>query len=125
MREITSHKVNGCNECIVIEATDEPGHGGASHNYRISGLKGPLDHHPIPTIDLRFQNGPLNEVGTNGITHEALLAVVADRLDGFQRGPYACHENYVALEAVRSAMAALKARTLFRVARGVEGTHTV
>lgn len=30
------------------------------------------------------------EVGTNGITHEALLAVLIDRLQSFQRGEYSC-----------------------------------
>lgn len=124
-REITTHKVNGVNECIVIEAIDQPGHGGACHQYRMSGLKGPLDHHPIPTVDIRFQNGPIQEVGTNGLTHEALLAIVQDRLECFQKGPYSCQENQAALDAVTAAMGALKSRTEKRLARGVEGTHAV
>ncbi|HYE79742.1 MAG TPA: hypothetical protein VEI97_17280 [bacterium] len=123
MRQITSHKANVLNECIVVEALDGPGAGGASHEYRISGFKGPLDHHPIPTIDIRFQNGPINEVGANGVTNEALLAVVIDRLEGFQSGPFACDENQLALEHARCAMEALRSRTKGRVARGVEGTH--
>lgn len=125
MRQLTGHQVNGCNEVIVIEVLDEPGQGGACHNYRISGLKGPLDHHPIPTIDIRFQNGPLKEVGTNGITHEALLAILIDRLQGFQSGPYACEENGTALIMLQDAQASLQRRTKARVDRGVEGTHTV
>lgn len=123
MREIHSHKVNGLNECIVVEAIDGPGSGGASHEYRISGVKGPLDHHPIPTIDIRFQNGPLNEVGANGITNEALLAVVIDRLQCFQKGPFACRENALALTKLEESMHWLHHRTRERVARGVEGTH--
>lgn len=123
-REITTHRVNGVNECIVIEAIDFPGHGGACHEYRISGLKGPLDHHPIPTIDVRFQNGPIQEVGTN-VTQEALLAIVKDRLEHFQAGPYACEENGEALKCLNDALEWLHIRTKRRITRGVEGTHTV
>lgn len=124
-RELNGHKVNGCNECIVIDVLDEPGQGGACHNYRISGLKGPLDNHPIPTIDIRFQNGPIRECGTNGITHEALLAILIDRLEGFQSGKYATVENQIALDHLRAAQATLKFRTEQRVRRNVEGTHAV
>jgi hypothetical protein len=123
MRELTSHKVNGLNECIEIAVLDEPGSGGACHLYQIRGIKGPLDHHPIPTIDIRFQNGPINEAGANGITGEALLAVVEDRLKSFQSGPYACRENALALTHLQEAMHWLHHRTRERVARGVEGTH--
>jgi hypothetical protein len=121
-RELTSHKVNGLNELIVIEVLDAPGSGGASHEYRLSGLKGPLDHHPIPTIDIRFQNGPVQEVGANGISQEALLAVVEDRLKSFQAGPYACRENALALTHLQEAMHWLHHRTRERMQRGVEGT---
>lgn len=125
MREITTHKVNVLNECIVVEAMDGPGPGGASHLYQISGFKGPLDHHPIPTVEIRFQNGAINEVGANGLSNECLLAIVADRLEGFQSGPYACEENANALIYVRFAMERLKDRTMKRVERGVEGTMKV
>jgi hypothetical protein len=121
-RQLTSHKVNGLNECITIEVLDEPGQGNACHEYRISGLKGPLDHHPIPTIGIRFQKGPVQENGYNGISNEALLAIVEDRLLGFQSGPYACRENACALTKIQEAMMWLHKRTRDRVARGVEGT---
>lgn len=125
MRELTSHKVNGLNECIEVVALDSPGSGGANHQYEIRGVKGPLDHHPIPTIPIRFQNGPIAEVGANGISNEALLAIVIDRLECFQRGQYTCRENALALTKAQEAMHWLKHRTLERTARGVEGTHKV
>jgi hypothetical protein len=81
-REITSHKVNGVNDGLTITVMDEPGPGGANHKYRLS-----YDTKDSPggmLQELQFQNGPLAEVGTNGITHEALLAVVIDRLRAFQ-----------------------------------------
>lgn len=122
MREIRTHRNNVLNECIKIEVLDEPGSGGASHLYRLSGVQGPLDNHPIPTVEIRFQKGPLKEVGTNGLTNEALLAVVEDRLASFQCGPFACEENGLALAKIRGALSDLSSRTRERVARGVEGT---
>lgn len=124
LRELTSHKVNGLNESIVIGVFDPPGQGNASHVYQIRGIEGPIDHHPIPVVNISFQNGPLNEVGANGITNEALLAVVEDRLKGFQSGPFACRENAMALTHLQEAMHWLHHRTRERLARGVEGTHT-
>ncbi len=54
-----------------------------------------------------------------------VLGTLIDRLEGFQSGQYACAENQNALEALRMAQNALKYRTEKRLARGVEGTHTV
>ena len=100
-REITSHKVNGLNEALRITTTDEPGAGGAHHEYVIAGVQGPLDHHPIKTTEIHFQNGPIAEAGYNGISGEALLAVVVDRLECFQKGQYACSENALALTKIQ------------------------
>ena len=122
MREITSHKVNGLNECIKVEALDGPGPGNASHHYKLSGVQGPLDHHPIPTVEIRFQNGGINDVGANGLSNDALRAIVEDRLLGFQSGQFACRENALALTKIPEAMHWLHHRTRERVSRGVEGT---
>lgn len=122
MRELTGHKVNGCNDEITIQVIDQPGHGGACHYYQASW----------PTREasatdscycINFQDGPINQVGTNGLTHEVLLAILIDRLEGFQSGQYACQENADALIACQSAQTILKSRTEKRLARGVEGTH--
>lgn len=118
MRELSGHKVNGCNDGLAIMVLDEPGSGGASHKYLISGGK-------YINCAVEFQNGPIPEVGTNGVTHEALLAIVIDRLESFQAGPYQCEENATALSCLLLAQAALKSRTEKRLARGVEGTHTI
>ena len=126
IREITTHKVNGCNDEITVESTDAPGSGGAHHRYRIDGpSRRVAGVGTIPNFrcDVRFQNGPIKEAGINGVTNEALLAIVADRLGCFQSGPFACDENQEALGFVKAAMAVLKSRTEKRLARGVEGTH--
>ena len=36
-RELIAHKVNGLNEALDIIVTDEPGAGGANHEYLILG----------------------------------------------------------------------------------------
>lgn len=122
-REITTHKVNGCNEAITVTAIDDPRHGDACHQYQIA-LPAPPDE-DYEVVELDFQNGPIAEVGTNGVTHEALLAILIDRLEGFQSGPYNCFENAQALNHLRGALTILHERTKARLKRGVEGTHTV
>src|SRR5882672_10115250 len=113
MREITSHKVvgNERNE-LFIGVTDEPGAGGANHEYlvyswpHLENLKCVLR-----TAEIKFQNGPIPVNGINGVTHEVLLAIVADRLNSFQCGPYPCAENDMALHHVVQALNWLKQRT--------------
>lgn len=123
MRTIDEHKVNPANDTITINVTDEPGSGGANHSYEVSGFDG--DSCDSPDLKILFQNGPIAEAGVNGVTHEVLLAIVADRLRSFQKGPFACKANACALTHIEEAMHWLQQRTLERMRRGVEGTHTV
>jgi hypothetical protein len=130
MRTIYDHVVNPANDKLTINVVDAPGSGGASHSYEIVGFNtsgNPSDYADAPSTDLGivFQNGPINEVGVNGVTQEALLAIVVDRLRSFQAGPYACRENAIALTKVEEAMHWLQQRTIARMRRGVEGTHAV
>jgi len=120
MRMITEHKVNPANDRILIEVTDEPGAGGASHEYRVTL---PPSEGAAKSWQISFQNGPINEAGVNGLTQEVLLAIVADRLRSFQSGPYSCRENALALTKIEEAQHWLHSRTLARMQRGVEGTH--
>ena len=119
-RQLTAHKVNGCNESITISVGHKQTLGGAPTDYWIILPRPSGD--PV-VFDLRFQDGPIAEVGTNGVTHEALLAICIDRLQSFQRGPFSCRENALALTHLEDAMHWLNHRTRERVARGVEGTH--
>ncbi len=123
MRELTSYKVNGVNDGLTVTVKDEPGSGGANHQYSIR-WKNERDQ-TEPHCFIGFQNGPIREVGTNGVTHEALLAILIDRLEGFQRGKFACDANERALRWLIAAKDTLLDRTRERAARGVEGTHTV
>lgn len=117
MRKLTGHKVNDANIQLEVQVVDEPGSGGANHVYTIEG------GNPTWVVHLPFQNGPIKEVGVNGITQEALLEIVADRLRSFQAGPFSSRENAVALTHIETAQLWLHKRTLDRLARGVEGTH--
>lgn len=123
MRELTGHKVNPANDRLTITVLDEPGAGGANHAYHISWpWPQPEDAGHIQRVDIIFQNGPIAEAGVNGITHEALIEILIDRFKGFQRGPYACDANQLALTHLEGAQFVLLNRTKERMARGVEGT---
>lgn len=73
--------------------------------------------------ELTFQNGLVTETGVNGVTNEALLAVVIDRLRGFQSGSYSCRENAQAIAKLEEALLWLKARELDREKRQVLSTY--
>ena len=125
MRTLTDHKLNGLNDALSISVLDEPGSGGANHQYLIfldeSVRKDPKDG----TVHLmvNFQKGPIQEVGVNGVSGEALIAIAIDRLRSFQTGPYRCRENACALTHLEEGLMWLQKRTRDRLARGVEGTH--
>lgn len=128
-RELYSHKVNGLNEALTIEVLDEPGHGNACHVYKIHGPRSVSVGEDAGTVFpdpqcIKFQNGPIKEYGVNGISREALLAIVEDHLLSFQSGACACRENAIALTKIQEAMMWLQKRTLYRIRRGVEGTNT-
>lgn len=127
MRQIVSHRGNvsgptNLDNSISIEVLDEPGDGGACHVYRLNVMG---DDEKPPATTLRFQNGPLKEAGHNGLSIESLLAVVIDRLEGFQSGKFACESNQAALDSTRGALHALLSRREDRARREVLGTHGV
>jgi len=124
LRKITDHIANPVNDRLEITVTDQPGAGGANHEYRIEATDdGSGKPHKIADHHISFQNGPIGEVGVNGITQEVLLAIVIDRLRSFQSGPFACKENGEALHHALLSLEALKSRTKARMARGVEGKN--
>lgn len=136
MRELHDHKINPANDTLTITVVDQPGAGGASHAYFVSGCDWDANPSSTQVLDhatdtgtegmaVIFQNGTIAEAGVNGLTHEALLAIVADRLRSFQAGPFACKANACALTHIEEAQHWLQQRTLERMRRGVEGTHTV
>lgn len=118
MREI---KIGSQNFTKVI-VIDEPGYGGAHHEYRVVTVNDPAGEATAARVS--FQNGPVKEFGVNGCHQEDLLAIVLDRLESFQQaGEWRCRENALAITKIEEAMHWLNHRTATRVARGVEGTH--
>ena len=131
-RYITEHQIEGVgdlNQHLTIYPDDKPGHGGASHDYKVEWPAGAPDAAPDmcgpDSIVIRFQNGPISEAGVNGISHEALLAIIIDRLESFQAGEYICLANQHALNHCKCALEHLHARTRQRIKRGVEGTSKI
>lgn len=125
VKTITYHQIDSPNELnqgITVEALGSPGPGGAHHFYSISPHSTELKR-AINVAYLRFQNGPVKEVGVNGISMEALLAVLIDRVTDFQAGPYVCQDNAELLSHLSAALECCHKRTRDRVKRGVEGIN--
>ena len=120
MRTIETFKGNEANKGIEIEA-DDKAEDGASHNYSVFFDTSKSGHQGCGVI--QFQDGTIKKVGHNGITDEALLSVLIDRLRGFQSGPFSCRENALALTKLEEGMHWLNERTRDRVKRGVEGVY--
>lgn len=118
MRTVDYHKINPMNDTLDVWVVDNPGHGGANHEYEIRHAN-TAGVPPLAVIS--FQNGPIAEHGVNGVTQEILLAVVIDRLRSFQSGQFSSRENAIALTKCEEALHWLQQRTLDRMRRGVEG----
>jgi len=73
--------------------------------------------------EIVFQYDTIPNIGVKGWTNEALLAVVLDRLEGFQAGDFPSAWNGAAIVHVKQALWELEQRTKERQERGVEGQH--
>ena len=95
-----------------------PSAGNASHVYGVQ-YGGPSD-----VVRINFQHGPRGIEGSApGIFDDDLLAIVEDRLIGFQSGLFACAENADALGHIKAAREALGLRVARRIAKGVLGVN--
>ena len=74
-------------------------------------------------VNMEFQYDVIPEVGVVGWTNESVIAVVIDRLQGFQAGGFSCRENAIAITKLQEALMWLEKRTADRRKRGVEGKH--
>lgn len=112
------HDGHGLNESIVLTADEkDPLAGGASHHYR-AHLQGEF------VLSIQFQHGPRNEPGSKpGVTEAVLLAILIDRMEAFNKGPYACRENAIVKTKLEEALHWMKARADERAQRGVLGKN--
>jgi len=124
--DITDHVLpsDSLNERIEVFAdARDPMAGNASHRYELR-VNAPGKDASIISGLLQFQHGPRDERGSlPGVTNEAVIAVVIDRLRGFQSGPYACRENALAITKLEEAMHWLQRRSIERMKQGVLGKN--
>lgn len=116
--ELSTH-IAGTGADITVQALDEFG-----TSYRLSGFNtrsNPLcvvmsrTCKPMVEYHVSFQSGKLEETGRNGVTAQALLAIVLDHLskDGDQRAQ-------TAAAGVAAALEVLRARAQERVTEGLD-----
>lgn len=110
------HDLNDLNDQITIEATGEITCGGSDHYYVITT---PQYLNTLKFHHMRAADVP--PVEANGVTNEALLAIVLDRLEGFQKDEFACVENAKAISHIVHALEWMRMRTAQRKQQGVEG----
>jgi hypothetical protein len=127
-RDITTHKCPGLNDALRVVAMDEAGPGGACAHYRVliegkpaTAQPGDADWPGCVLDYLMFQSGPMEPGRPWGISNESVLAIVIDRLEGFQAGPFPDPHNEAALLAIHAALDHLHERTRERIALGIEG----
>lgn len=101
-----------------VERRGVPTAGGAHAEYVVMNQE---DQYLLGKVN--FQSNTVNDVGVEGWTNEALIAVAIDRLEGFQSGDFPNEYNEGALEALKLAKGILDRRTADRIQRGVEGKH--
>lgn len=123
-RVIYDHKISPYQRTVEVVAVDEQVYG-AHHQYEIWAPAVVYYDKAFPGFvqTLSFQKGPVPEHGLNGVTQEALLAIVIDRLRCFQAGSFPCRENAIALTKCEEALMWLNQRTHDREMRNVEGKN--
>lgn len=73
-------------------------------------------------ISIKFQEGPIPEVGVNGAHIEDVIDLLVERLRGFNEGPLRCRENSLAITHLEEAGNWLLRRQVNRLEQGVQGT---
>ncbi len=109
MRDVTSHRVNALNAHLRIQATEEAGPSGSPVAYVVSTAGKTL-------TTLQFQRGGSKEQGVNGLTNEALLAVLIDRI-GSISDTHAGNDTDEVLRLLESAELWMQKRSIERRAR--------
>jgi len=104
-----------------VEALNEKDQENVNLHYRIKTVTEPV----VCLSDIRFQNGPIQKAGANGIFNEDLICIVIDRLKGLQSGDCASIGNKNALYNLTEALANLRYRGKEPLRSGVEGTNTL
>lgn len=120
----TIQKHNNLNEVFHV---GDRGPGDAYHEYvvRTAGVvvSGDILEHAL-LANIQFQKGARNDPDAiHGVLDSDLLEIVRDRLQAFQKGPYATRENACALTHIEEALMWMNKRAEDRAERGVLGTY--
>ena len=115
MRSIDSHIITPEDRHIKIYAVDERVTPRSNNHYQVF-----VDDKPL--LEIKFQSGNYSDKGIDGVTMEALLSIVIDRLEGFQAGVFKSEENTQAITLIQSALNWLHKRTFDRICRRVRDT---
>lgn len=81
----------------------------------------PIFNEDVNYINIKFQNGAIQENGVNGAQIEDVIDVLVDKLLSFQKSEFACRENALAITKLEEARLWLNERTRKRKEQGVEG----
>lgn len=92
----------------------------AANGTNISGHLYKVMMGDVELTEIQFQFGGVEKNGVNGVTSEALLAILIDRTDALN-GQFPCEENEAAIKGMKEALASFNLRTSKRMMRGVEG----
>ncbi len=124
-RELFDHKNNRFNrECVKVTTADYRQSDNAHHSYKIEIFPYETPKYqtePVVSVVLNFQNGGLKEVGANGITDQALIAILLDRKRSFNEGQFRCRENSMVITKLEEALHWEEHRSNERARRNVEG----
>lgn len=105
---------------FIVADDRDLANGGASRIYSIGRwTHDGVDPLVDPYVEIRFQRGPREENGINGIWDAHLMEILIDRLEGFQAGPFAHDSNQVALDHIKAALKAIDDCDQERLGRGV------
>lgn len=108
--------IYGSKETVEVVTDTDPNSPNYAHVYHIN--------HGTGNQNICFQNGTVLEVGHNGVTNEALLAITIHRTK-ILNDKFPCDENEQAIGHMEAALKCFEDRTANRVARNVEGQHVV
>lgn len=116
------------NNGVEVEALTEVG-GGLSIGGQQTEVRN-VDGHYYSVLTgkeyqmIKFQLGPVPANGVNGLTNEALLAILIHRTK-FLDAKFGCDENKRAIQRMEEALVNLEVRTARRMVRGVEGKEVI
>lgn len=116
MRQLNTHLSSGGYNALQVVAVDQPAAGVPTARYDVTGFN--TVYNPAARQQAQFTRLPIVfatgeapiDAPANGVTNEALLAVVADHLRSQQNSPEACLEFQMAMEYVNAALGMLLQR---------------